>query len=107
MTLGHPKPAKVVKEPKPLRRSKPPARTRMKAKRKHAHPAWRKLREQALYRDKGWCQVCDEQEAVEVHHLSYGKGRGVKSLLVELDQLVSVCRRCPEAQHPWMKREAA
>jgi 5-methylcytosine-specific restriction endonuclease McrA len=79
----------------------------MKAKRKHLHPAWRKLRAQALYRDKGWCQVCDEREAVEVHHRSYRRGRGIKSLLVELDQLVSVCRRCHEAQHEWMRKGEA
>lgn len=108
MTLGHPKPLVRPKEPKKLqRKAAMKARTkRTVGTRKHAHPAWRKLRAEALLRDRGWCQMCDQAEAVEVHHLSYNRGRGVKGLLVSLDQLVSVCRRCHAAQHDWMKGAA-
>lgn len=106
--LGHPKPVPRVRAPKRLaRKAAMKARTkRTVGTRKHAHPSWRKLRAEALTRDRHWCQVCDAAPAVEVHHLAYGRGRGVKALLVPLDQVVSVCRRCHEAEHPWM-REAA
>lgn len=101
----HPKPLPVAKAKRPLRRKAAmKARTkRTVGTRKHLHPSWRKLRAEALKRDRGWCQGCDAAPASEVHHLVYGRGRGVKGLLVPLDQLVSLCRRCHAAQHGWMR----
>ena len=95
---------------KPLRRktplrAKPPTeaqkarRKRRKAtlKRKYLRPEWRALRAEALARDRGLCRVLSPRclgDADQVHHLRYGRGRGVRRLLVPLDDLVSVCSEC-------------
>lgn len=88
----------------PLPRGKAPKRTKMKAVGKHQHKDWRAKRARILTRDRHWCRMCDLQPATQVHHLSYGRGRGVKALVnVEDDQLLSVCGPCHAEVHPWLK----
>ncbi len=113
MTLGHPKPpVREPTAPKPIKRGKPIARgpaPRRKKKTvgrpKYLRKEWRDLRAKVLYRSKGGCEYqgpgC-EGEASEVHHLSRGRGRGVKSLLVPMDQLMAVCHTCHRTQEHWI-----
>lgn len=106
---GWPKPSPRIKTPKPAKPRKPlpKAKRGQKPKKmvgKHMHPEWRKKRARVLRRDRHWCRGCDKQAATEVHHLAYGRGRGVKSLVdVPDEKLVSLCNDCHAEIHPWMK----
>lgn len=100
--VGHPKPPAKVRAPRPLKRSPPPQRKKRVKGSKYLSKEWRNLRARVLRRDKGWCRMCDQREATQVHHLEYGKGRGVKSLLVPITDLIAVCGPCHKAVHPWL-----
>lgn len=99
----------------PLRRGKPPTRGKgpQRKKRgvgrpKYLHPAWRALRGEVLDRDDHRCQLrlpgCTGT-AKTVHHLSYGRGRGVKRLLVSPNLLLSACWSCHKVEDPWLGEE--
>lgn len=50
---------------------------------------WKLKRSEVLKRDKDLCQVCKENKAFEVHHITY------ENLFKEkLEDLLSVCRNC-------------
>lgn len=61
---------------------------------------WRKIREQAIIRDKGICVLCFVKhkrifsKGLEVHHIV--KRTEDPSLMYNLDNLVTVCRECHE-----------
>jgi hypothetical protein len=104
-----PKPPAKVKGPRrPIARGKPPKR---KKKRvgvpKYLNPLWLALRLARLILDGYRCQWqfpgCTG-EATEVDHLEYNKGRGVKSLLVDITLLRSTCHHCHAVRHPWLDK---
>lgn len=107
MGEGWPKPEPKVREPRKLtRKAAMKARTKRTVGRpKYLRKEWRDLRAKVLYRAKGECEhqgpTC-AGEATEVHHLSRNRGRGVKSLLVPMDQLQAVCHACHKAQEAWL-----
>lgn len=92
----------------PLPRGKPPKRKkRGVGTPKHLRKEWRALRLSRLELDGFRCQYGFDGctgEATEVDHSDdeYGRGRGVKSLLVPLDKLRSTCRNCHKVRHPWL-----
>ncbi len=94
----YPKPEPKARQPKPLKR------TGLKGVRKspYQHPAWRKLARQVKVRSSGWCEVCKRNPAYgDPHHRVYREGKsGWRRLIVDLDQLVAVCRPCHKAFHP-------
>lgn len=63
--------------------------------------AWRKLRLQALERDKHLCQVCLQHNeltfADTVHHIKPIRQNEAKKL--SLNNLISVCRKCHNELH--------
>lgn len=88
----------------PLKRSTKPIAKSTKRLRKSPYlsPEWAKLRRQAQKRSRGICEMqvaCDGNPAEEVHHLVYASGRGVRRLLVNLDDLRHVCARCHRQLH--------
>lgn len=98
----------MIPRRKPLARStKPIAKSGKAIVGKYASREWRNLRARVLRRDRNWCQGCNDQPATEVHHRLYGKGHHKKSLLVPMEELVSLCRRCHAEIHPWLSEEAA
>lgn len=58
-----------------------------------ASSGWKSLRQRALVRDGGACQMCGEP-AKHVHHLTYKRWRQE-----QLFDLVSLCVACHEADH--------
>lgn len=85
----------------PLKRStKPIARgKRPKATNAYTRPEWRKLVREVQKRSRGICEAqvrCAGDPAEgDPHHLGYQEGMvGWRRLIVPLDQLVAVCRRC-------------
>ena len=58
---------------------------------------WKKLREEVLLMNDYICQECGE-EAKEVHHLNYDN-------LIDIKQLIPLCRNCHEERHKFMKKE--
>lgn len=94
---------KPLTRSKPIPRGKPPARSRKKIVGKYQSPEWRNLRARVLRRDKHWCQGCNDFPATQVHHLGYGRGRHKASLIVPMEELVSLCQRCHASIHPWME----
>lgn len=92
----------------PLPRSTKPIAKSGKRIRKSPYlsPEWGKLRRQAQKRSRGICEMqvaCAGDPAAEVHHLRYAPGRGVRRLMVGLDDLRHVCARC----HRQLHQEAA
>lgn len=63
--------------------------------------AWRKLRRQALERDKHLCQVCLQHNeltfADTVHHIKPIRQSEAEKL--SLNNLISVCRKCHNELH--------
>ena len=63
--------------------------------------AWRKLRRQALERDKHLCQVCLQHNeltlADTVHHIKPIRQNEAEKL--SLNNLISVCRKCHNELH--------
>jgi len=56
--------------------------------------AWKNKRREALVRDNNVCQVCKENLAEEVHHITY------ENLFNEkLEDLLSVCKMCHNQLH--------
>ena len=89
-----------MKPRKPIKRSPLKRGTkRIKASNAYTRPEWRTLVAAVKKRSKGVCEAriaCAGDPATgDPHHLSYVEGVvGPKRLLVPLDQLVAVCRRC-------------
>lgn len=52
---------------------------------------WRMMRLQAIDRDRGKCRICGCHGCLDVHHYSYEEDQ-----LLNLDNLVTVCRTCHE-----------
>lgn len=86
-----------------MKRSKPLKRSTKPIVGKYASREWRNLRARVLRRDKHWCQGCNDFPATEVHHRVYGKGNHKASLLVPIEELVSLCHLCHAAIHPWLE----
>lgn len=63
---------------------------------------WKSLRNKVLRRAGGRCEGCMDQEAVQVHHLTY-KHVGAELLF----ELVAVCEDCHKRVHPHMEGEAS
>jgi hypothetical protein len=67
-------------------------------RRYHAYllsPEWRALRRRIMERDRYRCRECSQQEAEQVHHLTYDRAGH------ELDDdLISVCIPCHARLHP-------
>ena len=70
-------------------------------------PEWKALRAEVLRLDHGECQLCKAKgryrPARIVHHVRHLRDRPDLSLSLfdgEKRQLVSVCKRCHEEQHP-------
>lgn len=74
---------------------------------------WLKVREQVLMLDHHECQMCKKQgrysPAVLVHHVNHVRDRPELALEVftqdvvigkQYRQLISLCKRCHEEQHP-------
>jgi hypothetical protein len=59
-----------------------------------AGPAWRRKREKVFERAGGVCEGCREQQATQVHHLSYEHVGGEF-----IFELVAVCDDCHEKLH--------
>lgn len=109
----HPKPRPKVKLPKPrkVRVPLPRASKRIERKKravgvpKHFDKRWRALRAEVIEDADGRCTIghpgC-EFVAATVHHTKYGKGRGVKSLLVPKRFLVACCWSCHKVVDPWL-----
>lgn len=57
-------------------------------------PTWRKIRAQALKRDKNKCRACGEK-AVHVHHVRYPKNLGEE----KMEWLYSLCAPCHNSIH--------
>lgn len=55
---------------------------------------WKKIRAQALSRDRNLCQSCKKSAAQDVHHLTY-RNLGQE----KVEDLLSLCRRCHEIMH--------
>jgi hypothetical protein len=70
-----------------------------------AQPYWKMIRQQALERDGHRCRACGARGRLDVHHLTYARvGKE------DLDDLLTLCRSCHEAEHERrraLKREAA
>ena len=76
---------------------------------------WKRVREVALARDGGMCQVClaryaagygvKPRRATMVHHIEPRDKR--PDLALQLDNLVSLCDECHNREHPekWVKRK--
>src|SRR6185312_7152229 len=100
--LGAPKPkARKPKEPKRIARSPLlPRKTRPKASNAYQRPEWRSLVRQVRKRSGGLCEQCGALVSGDPHHKAYVAGvKGWRRLLVPLDQLVDLCRRCHLAEH--------
>ena len=98
----------MIPRRKPLARSTTPIAKSTKKLRKSPYlsPEWAKLRRQAVKRSRGICEMqvaCAGNPAEEVHHLTYAPGRGVRRLMVDVDDLRHVCARC----HVQLHRKAA
>jgi hypothetical protein len=90
---------------KPLKRGPAPKRKKNVLVSRYMHPAWKKLRLQALRRDRNRCRLQHAGclgRASQVHHTQYNKGRGVKRLLVDLQYLLSCCEPCHKVEDPWL-----
>lgn len=86
------------------RQRKPLQRTKMKAMSMYKRPEWLALRALAMLRAAGLCEHCRQKPPTEVHHLRYAEGKsGWRKLIVPLDWLLAVCRKCHEDQHPHMR----
>lgn len=57
-------------------------------------PKWKNIRQKVLRRDNFICQGCLENQATEVHHLTYKHWKD--ELMFEL---ISICRTCHEKEH--------
>jgi hypothetical protein len=56
--------------------------------------AWKRRRAQVLERDQGRCTICDGEDELQVHHLSYG------NIFEErLYQLTTLCANCHAHLH--------
>jgi len=76
------------------RRSKP------KASNAYMKPEWRALVRLVRKRSGGLCEACGGLVTGDPHHRAYLAGvRGWRRLLVPLDQLIDLCRRCHLAEH--------
>ncbi len=84
-----PKPAPKEKVRKPLQRTPMHAR-----KSPYLHPEWRKLAAAVRRRSKGVCEGCGAAPGDDVHHRAYGPKGTWRKLMVPLDQLIHLCRRC-------------
>lgn len=97
-----PKPPKRVKEKrKILFRKKALPKARKKILGKYLNPKYLKLRRQVVRRAKGMCEEpgCT-LPGEQVHHAKgYGKGRGVKSLLVPIGDLQLLCFWHHQSKH--------
>ena len=94
-----------MKRRKSIKRSATPARkSRPKQTNAYMRPEWRKLVREVQKRSRGVCeaQVCCGGDPAEgdPHHLSYADFGGWRRLIVPLEQLVAVCRRCHLSFHP-------
>jgi hypothetical protein len=100
-----------MKRSGPIKRKKPLPRSSAKLKRRktlaksnaYCRPEWRALARKVRLRSKGVCEMriaCAGDPATgDPHHLSYGPESGWRRLIVPLDQLVAVCRRCHVQAH--------
>lgn len=77
-------------------------------------PEWKSLRRDVLDLDHCECQLCKAKgrfrPARIVHHIRHLRDRPDLALSVWVDgerQLVSVCKRCHEEQHPESQRQFA
>lgn len=75
-------------------------------------PEWRSTREEVLRLDNWECQLCKARgrhsPARIVHHVKHLRDRPDLALSVydgDARQLVSVCKRCHEEQHPESQRQ--
>ena len=90
-----------MKRRKPIKRSATPIarKSRPKATNAYMRPEWRKLCREVKKRSRGICesQVCCDGDVAtgDPHHTEYQEGMvGWQRLIVPLDKLVAVCRRC-------------
>lgn len=102
----YPKPRSPEKPPTPLqRRKRPQRRKRTVGTPKYFDKRWRALRAEVIADAGGVCQLdhpgC-QFEARTVHHTRYGRGRGVKRLLVPKQFLVACCWACHRVEDPWL-----
>ena len=77
---------------------------------------WRSKRLEVLQMDRFECQICKSrgryQKAVVVHHVMHLKDRPDLALSIYdpdtgARQLISLCKKCHEDQHPESKRQFA
>jgi hypothetical protein len=56
---------------------------------------WKELREEALDRDFGFCKICLDKVATQVHHHKYPRDYNNDNI----NNLISVCESCHEKVH--------
>jgi hypothetical protein len=62
-------------------------------------PTWKTLREKAIIRARGRCQLCNHHETLNVHHRKYPKEWGKEPL----SDLTVLCEKCHNNFHDTIK----
>ena len=55
------------------------------------HPKYRAIRQQAIDRSGGMCELCETREVTEVHHIKYPKWGTFEK---DASKLLALCHRC-------------
>jgi len=63
---------------------------------KRSRPGWRKVRDAYMESVGGMCELCETEQAVDVHHLHPVADGGC---LYSFDNLAAVCKRCHATIH--------